>query len=337
MSFRGVASIKVAGMVRYAWVVFWVPFLWGCTSLNQPKLPTLIPTEHLPTAVALTLDARKVNLSTPQPNTPTPEQLLEAPLGFPQETLPSPTVVPTLFTPTTESQNVVLPLTTPATGMPLGAIQIFAPAEGSRVTSPFRLRAQLQPGPNGVVRIELLGEDGRLLMREVKVYRLPLDKPLTLGFEVRFGITAVAEAGRLVISIEDEFNRTMALASVNLILLSIGEPDLNLGGETLERIYIEQPSPNALIQGGKVYVSGLAHPHSDQPLVIELRTNDGRIVGIQHLVHLIPNEDGQFYTFAAEVPYQVAAPTKVRLVVWERGGHIPGVAHLSSIEVVLSP
>jgi hypothetical protein len=327
----------IACMHRYMWLAFWMPLLWGCTPLNRPELPTLMPTEHLPTAVALTLEARGANLNSPAPITSTPQNTPEVFVNPPQEPTITPTFVPTPTSPTVTPESIVLPLTTPAISIPSGVIQIQAPAEASRVTSPFRLRAQLQPGPNGVVRIELLGEDGRLLMREVKVYRPTPETPLTLGLEVRFGITAVAEAGRLVISIEDEFNRTMALASVNLILLSIGESDLNLGGETLERIVIEQPKPNALIQGGKVYVSGLARPHTDQPLVIELRTSDNRIVGIQHLVHLIPAADGEYSTFAAEVPYQVSAPTKVRLMVWERGGHIPGMAHLSSLEVMLSP
>lgn len=326
-----------AYMHRYVWLALWMPFLWGCAPLNQPGLPTLMPTEYLPTAIALTLEARGANLNTAAPVTPIPQNTAETFVNPSPEPTVTPTFVPTPSNPTVTPESIVLPLTTPAIGIPLGVIQIQAPAEASRVTSPFRLRAQLQPGPNGVVRIELLGEDGRLLMREVKVYRPPPDTPLTLGLEVRFGITAVAEAGRLVISIEDEYNRTMALASVNLILLSVGEPDLNLGGETLERIVIEQPKPDAFIQGGKVYVSGLARPRTDQPLVIELRTSDNRIVGIQHLVHLIPAADGAYSTFAAEVPYQVSAPTRVRLMVWERGGHIAGMAHLSSLEVMLSP
>jgi hypothetical protein len=187
------------------------------------------------------------------------------------------------------------------------------------------------------VQIELLGEDGRLLMREVKKVGVPEGTQINIGIEMSFEISAAAEVGRLIVSVEDEYGRISALASVDVILLSLGESDLNQPGDFLETIVIEEPTENALIQGGTLRVSGLVRPRTDKPLVIELQTVDGRIAGIFHMVHVTESTDGRHGTFAVDVPYTVTDPTKVRLVIWERGGHIPGIAHLSSLEVMLSP
>ena len=205
------------------------------------------------------------------------------------------------------------------------------------MVSPFLLRAFLAAGPTGSVQIELLGEDGRLLMREIKKVGADEGKQLNVAAEINFEISAAAEAGRVVVSIEDKYGRTMALASEDVILLSMGELDLNQPGDLRENIIIDEPKGNALIQGGEVQVSGLARPRSDKPLVIELQTTDGRIAGISHMVHVDDMPTGSYWPFSFEVPYNVEQPTRVRLVVWERGDRIPGMVHLSSLEVLLSP
>jgi hypothetical protein len=215
-------------------------------------------------------------------------------------------------------------------------IQFLLPGPLSKLTSPFLMQASVPPGPNGVVRIELLGEDGRLLMREVKRYDTPPGARVTLGAEITFEITAAAETGRLQISVEDDHDQVMALASVDLILLSLGPPDANPAGDQLEEIVIKEPSANALIQGGTVRVAGLARPRSPLPLRIELKSAEGKIVGSRQ-VSVEPTTGGDHGSFVVDVPYTVESPTRVRLSVWEIGERPPGVVHLSSLEVMISP
>jgi hypothetical protein len=204
------------------------------------------------------------------------------------------------------------------------------------VASPFLMRAYVPPGPDGVVRIELLGEDGRLLMREVRLYGNARGSQVLIGLEVSFGISAVAEVGRLQISVQDENGQVISLSSVDLILLSIGEGDFNQPGELLEPIVIQTPQARETIQGGTVNVSGLASLRSDQPLMIELKAADGKILGTrQAAVNASPGS--AYGTFTIDVPYTVSSPTQARLFVWERGDPVPGMAQLTSLEVTLSP
>lgn len=275
---------------------------------------------------------------TPQPAFPSPAGVETAvPTDFP-EISPTETRPPTP-TPNDAPTAAVFPggtAASPPEGIPSGTIQFLSPGPGSLVTSPFLLRASLRPGPNATVRVELLGEDGRLLMREVKAYDLPRDQGVLIGQEITFAITAVAETARLQLVVEDEYNRLAAVASLDLLLLALGEPDLAQAGDGLENIVIDAPRENALIQGGVVRVSGLARMRSAQPLLIELRDRDGKIVGTRQ-VAVTPIPGSSYGTFEIDVLYTVANTTRVRLAIWEPGVEIPGIVHLSSREIVLSP
>jgi hypothetical protein len=186
------------------------------------------------------------------------------------------------------------------------------------------------------VRLELLGEDGRLLVRKLLNYRTDVGR-VGLSEEMEFEISAVAETGRLQISSYDRFGRMVAFSSVDLILLSIGETDLNPSGPSIEPIVVQEPLPNKLIQGGKVIVSGLARVSSDQPLLIELIAADGSLTGYRQAGVTIDPEGG-YTPFMVEVPYQVSEPTWVRLTVKEMSsGRIQGMIQLTSLEVLLSP
>jgi hypothetical protein len=309
----------------------------GCAALTGAALPTPLPAEYLPTAVAQTVQAGDVH---PAETAAPPAAASAEPSAQPPAATASPgapTQTPLASAGIAASPSPpVSPTPRPPPGIPYAAIQIHSPGPASKVASPFLLRASVPPGPNGIVRIELLGEDGRLLMREVRAYTGARGAPVTLGEEVSFGISAVAEAGRLQISTEDENGQLASLASVDLLLLSIGESDLNPPGDQLERIAIEAPQANALIQGGTVRVSGLARPLSDQPLMVELIATDGKILGSRQ-VAVDSLAGGGHGRFAVDVSYSTGAPTRVRLLVWEPGAHIPGIAYLSSLEVMLSP
>jgi hypothetical protein len=182
----------------------------------------------------------------------------------------------------------------------------------------------------------MLGEDGRLIYRKIFAFGTPTGAMVNLLTDLEFEITGVAEAARLQISVDDSYGRVTALASTDIILLSYGDADLNPPGDLLEPIVIQQPSSKVLIQGDTLIVSGLARTAVDKPLLIELIATDGRVVG-SRLAGISPSPTGGHGLFAAEVPYQVSAPTWVQVTVSERGARIPGQTHLSSVEVLLSP
>ncbi len=337
-------GINLQSLVRRAAWLLGGLWLAGCASLRVPDAPTLVPTEFLPTMIAMTIESRlteesvlpsdtaqvtslPVKTSTSAPTRPQP-----SPTPKPLE----PTQTPTIRTSPTPGRSARTPTPTPTRSIPEAVIQIRQPGPLSKVTSPFVVSGSLNPGSQGRVRLELLGEDGRLLLRKLLNYRTDLGR-LSLSEKVDYEISAVAETGRLQISTYDQFGRMIAFSSVDLVLLSLGEADLNPPGLLTEPVMIYEPLPNKLIQGGKVFISGVSRLSNEQPLLVELIAANGGVVGYRQAgVTLDPA--GGYTPFEVEVPYQVTEPTWVRLTVKElSSGTIAGLVYLTSLEVLLSP
>lgn len=311
----------------------------GCAGMLASGFPTPLPTEYLPTVIALTLQAGESNqpssglsLAAIEPGTPQPESVVDT-------QIPASTATPTpeLQTPTPYPITLPPPPTeTPLPDIPAAFVQIYKPGDLSRVVSPLHVSSYLKTRDVGLVRVELYGEDGRLLVRQDKKFLANSASWSNLSLDLDFEISATAEVGRLVISADDKFGRTMALNSVDLILMSVGEADINPSSAVDEAIIIQQPGVKALIQGGQVLISGLARPDTDRPMMAELRDEKNKIVGFRQLGVSDLVEDG-YGTFAVEVPYKVDALTPVRLSVFEDSENTSAMTHLSSIEVMLSP
>ncbi len=311
--------------------VLWISllfFVWlsGCDALPASKeLPTLIPTEQLPTVIAMTAEAMVTPSSTPEPTstiTPTEvvviDELDESDAA--SETSP------------VEDSN---PSPTSQSPIPPAQIAIFNPGPLSKVVSPISLVAYVVPGADERARLELWGEDGRLMYRRIFNFTTsaPQGRIVTdFGFE----IPGVAETGHLSIQTQDEYGRLLALASIDLILLSSGDADISLASDTLSPIVIQNPIEKELIFGDKMLVEGVARTASDQPLLVEIVAADGRILG-SRLAGVVPTEKGEHNLFATEISYQINAPTWVRVIVSERGGRLPGAVNVSTVEVLLSP
>jgi hypothetical protein len=204
------------------------------------------------------------------------------------------------------------------------------------VVSPIEVNAYLRPGARGRVTIELFGEDGRLLVRQIRVYDVTPGARVNLSEEVPFQISAAAEVGRLALSMADEAGRTIALSSVDLLLLSRGDSDINPSDLLQELIYIREPKIKTLVQGGTVLISGFAKPFTDQPLIVHLIADDGKVVG-QRVVGVGDRLANGYGEFAIEVPYTVERLTPARLTIYEIGLPISPIRYLASQEVMLGP
>jgi hypothetical protein len=302
----------------------------NCTNTPSTGKPQLTPSAELTTAV-VTLEVTsnlplQTSSFTPQVPTNTPS------------TTPAPTIkIPTrTITPTaveTASLAVKTATITPTPEIPSAAIQILAPGPASKVVTPIQISAYLKPGAGGKIRLDLLGEDGRLLGRKLLVYAPDLQVHVITGMD--FEIPGAAEAGRLVISTEDSQGRSLALASVDVLLMSVGDPDINPPGDLLEDIIIQEPTKSKFIQGGTAVVSGLARPQDNNPLLVEMIAPDGSHIGLTRLIGLATSQDRGYLPFTVEIPYSVGDPIWVRLVVYENSGRIPGMIHLSSVEILL--
>ncbi len=249
---------------------------------------------------------------------------------------PSASPIPTTPTASPTPFPITFEAPTSEPGPPEAVIQIQSPGPLSRLISPFNVRALVPPGAGGRIRVDLNGEDGRLLVRKVLQFSAAPGRKVLLLTELDFEIAAVAETGRLSISVDDAAGRTTDLASVDLILLNGGISDPNPPGDFLAPLVIEEPPEETLIEGGQLVVTGLARPAGDQPLKVELIDGRNVIIG-ERLVAVAEGPAGEHRPFATEITYRVDETTRALLVVRERGERIPGTTQLVSIEVILAP
>jgi hypothetical protein len=225
----------------------------------------------------------------------------------------------------------------PAPALPDASVQIYRLGELSLVTSPFDVNTYITSPNAEVVRIELYGENGRLLSRYLRTAYSRPAQVAHIGISLDFEIAAAAEAGRLVVSVEDKYGRLIDVNSVNLILMSTGITQVNPATALHQRIVLQDPQPNSLVIGGKLVASGRVLPNDpDTPLRVMLVAQDGRILG-QRLAGVQVEKPGDYGVFSAEVPYSVSEMTSALLVVFEEGQPISQVAHLTSLEVLLAP
>lgn len=349
-------------------LIILVGSLGACNFPDPNLLPTPLPSAELPTAIAATMAALRPE---PLPTLADPEKQDEANLETIRVTAQSELSQPTAtqkpeLDPTSTAQQqeetfeaigmggepnqmetssstgtpaaITTPTATPTPfpEIPIAGIQIFKPGDLSRVISPIDVSAYLRPGAQGQVTIELFGEDGRLLVRQIRVYDVAPGARVNLAEKVPFQISAAAEVGRLVLSMADDAGRMIALSSVDLILLSMGDSDINPSDLLQELIYIREPKIKTLVQGGTVLVSGLARPFIDQPLVVHLITGQGKVIG-QRVVGVGERLANGYGEFAVEVAYTVNQLTPVRLTIYEIGLPVSPIRYLASLELTLGP
>ena len=290
-------------------------FLTGCSRMGSP-VPTAMPAEYLPTAVALTAAA----LASPVLVLPTQTETI------------TPTITPT---PTqTSSPTPTASLTpTPGPAAPVPAIRILSPGPMSKVISPIVLKAYIQPGANNRYQIELLGEDGRLLGREILHHQIYLTEGVYTNIKIPFETRAAAELGRLQISTQDEFGRPRETTSVHLLLLSVGTNDINIGDNKYARSFFYYPQPEDEIYGGTLPLIGELQPFNDNSITFELLSEEGKTLGLR----VINMTAGERAVFETTIPYDVDETTSARLVIRQADKDFVGPVYLHSQLVTLHP
>lgn len=340
--------------------------LAACAASGQVPLATVIPEEHLPTIIAQTAAASKIKTHTPEMESsslagsvtqivqlsPTFDATMEAEatalatLDTPDPTLLAqdpPSAIEAfeataaLVVPEMIGEGYAPPTLAVNSTYPEAIIKIYRPGDLSRVVSPFRVVANVQPGLHNKVRVQLLGEDGRTLVDTTQtVIPLPGLTTANLVIELSFTTPAVAEAGRLLVSVTDDLGRLSSASSVNLILLSQGLTELKGYGDLRENLVIQQPAEGETIKGGVMTVSGLVRSGNDLPLTLELYDELGVLVG-EGSADIVYSYERNYQLFIGEIEYKVSRATSLRLVVWASGTRIPGMAYLASRVVSVKP
>jgi hypothetical protein len=284
--------------------------LSGCGLAGDPY-PTPIPPEFLPTAVAQTaavLNATAFALT------------------------PSATATSTPLPPTETLTPTVTNTPTPVPPAPDARIQIVSPGPMSLLASPLQLHLNLIPGETSMIQVALFGEDGRLLARDLtRVNDVP-PPGVDLFMEIRFEIRT-AELARLEVSTKDRVGRIETLISMHLTLLPMGLSQLNPPDPPFERVVIFNPQTRANIYGGTLVVDGAMWPVNDQPVILELQDESGRVLMTRQL-SLVGNA---YIPFTTTMPYKVSEPTKARLSIRQTDPRFNTISYLYSVLVTLNP
>jgi hypothetical protein len=186
--------------------------------------------------------------------------------------------------------------------------------------------------------VQLLGEDGRSLYSNSFNFKMYYGRSITMAADVPFNITAAAETGRLVVSVQDKAGRRIALASVDLILQLTGENYTTASSPDYQPYLVRFPLPGEVISGGTLHISGLARPVNNTPLVIELIDEGGQVVGSTQVQVASPTGNLSHTPFFVDVPYRVTGSTPVRLTIrQESNNRVPGTVALNSELILLEP
>lgn len=288
--------------------------LAGCAAPTASPIPTAYPPEFLPTVIALTAEAAAISAT---------ETAFALTPALPPSETPAPTRTPlprATFTQTT------IPGHDPA------AIEIQSPGPMSKVISPITLRMNIIAGASGKAQIDLYGEDGRLLTRNVKSVP-PSGRGVDQQIKVPFEIPGAAEVGRLTISTLDKMGRIQSLNSVRLLLLSSGNNEITPAGNPSEPVGVFSPLEEESVSGGVLNIRSDVWPFNLNPVLFELIGPDGRSMGLRivNMQHLSPQ------MVETTIPYKVTVPTLARLTIRQDDDRMDGLFYVYSQEVLLNP
>lgn len=256
-------------------------------------------------------------------------------------TLPTPTRTLRISQTPTPSKTFTITPTPTATATPtppFSVLRITRPGLMSRVTSPIRIEAAVSKGDDGFVYANLIGEDSRVITQQAFDYHWNQYSRFLVVEKVEFAIIGVSETARLELFTLDLAGRTVALSSVDLILLSIGDDQIYTPETLLEPYLIRYPFEGQVVQGGDVLVDGLANPVNENPLLIELIDEQKNVIALTQITVAAPSGDLSHTPFTVDIPYSVDSSTPVRLSIrQESTGRIPGTVALYSIPITLEP
>lgn len=200
------------------------------------------------------------------------------------------------------------------------------------------MEAGVTPGENGLVLVDLIGEDGRFIARQRLDFREFTGRSIGIAPRLEFKLPGVAETARLVISVEDRFNRLIALASTEVVLFSFGENQNYPAGNQAQPYIIRQPVPDQVIDGGTLKVIALARPVNPNPLILELIDEQRQVIASVQTNILLPGGDQSHSPFEIDIPYKVTTATRVRLTLYQKSNNrIPGIIALWSVPILLQP
>lgn len=229
-----------------------------------------------------------------------------------------------------------LTLPSQSAAQPAPLIQILSPGDGSQVTAPISLLAQVQPGRDGLCRVTLMTEPDKIISRQLIRTKSGERTPIALAISLPFEIQSPSAPALLTVATQDAFHRPLSLRSVQLLLAqtekTISTTPANQDEPWLK---ITSPLPLTEISGGKFRVQGILTPLTATPVYFDLVTDSGGVIGTSQLPVTTP---GQPLDFDLALSYDfIITPRDVRLVVRQSSDTFATTVILDSLLLTLSP
>lgn len=240
--------------------------------------------------------------------------------------------------PTNTFQPSIMPVPTLNFKPPLPAILIDTPGQLSKIGTPIILRSDAMPGDDGIVYISVVDEyEKEIYSRNINLSD-SLYKHTYLKTQIDFSVQAAAETARISMFTKDYYGRLQSLASVDVILMQMGEDLITPASISQEPYIIQQPLNGQIITGGKLRVKGYFRPVNHSPLTLTLVDQKGSTLLEQTFPVSLIDSQQPYQAFSLEVNYSISAETRVRLQVFQRSDNrLPGIIALNSLELVLRP
>ncbi len=314
----------------------------GCQAEAAPGLPKTSPVERIPvTSTPMDLPSLPVPAST---ETPSQEKPVNQAVPTAKLAVSSLSVVVATATPTTEplpspTATIRSFRQTSATPPPqMAKMRITKIGPYSKLSSPIQMEALINSGDDGLVYVDLIGEDGRLMVSEVLDFRNYDAKNFYISPEIPFQINSAAELARLVVYTRDMFGQMISLVSVDVLLMQMGSSDLTPPEVELEPYRVDTPREGTLITGGMVSINGSARSVNNNPLIVELIDEKGAVVGSGSVQVSQPSDGSTHVPFRVDVPYTVTHRVRVRLAIHQESAtRIPGMVWMTSTILFLEP
>lgn len=254
------------------------------------------------------------------------------------KTLEGTSIPPIVLTQATPEATATLEPTVNEKNFPDAKIQIINPGSLSQLASPFTVQASVFPGPDRLVSLQLIGEDGRLIHDQLLKLSTAESGWSNLIEEINFQIPSAGESAMLVLTTHDEFGRPVTQAVTQVFLMQIGKSDINSYDFIKQPYIVQSLKDEAVIKGGVVHVSGFAHSYNTNPLIIELLTESGGVMETQIVKLPRGSEKLNYVPFSADVPYDIGIDTPVRMTIRQRSLLLPNIDNaLASWTLTLKP
>lgn len=230
-------------------------------------------------------------------------------------------------TPTVEGISV------PESGEPV----ILQPGNNARLISPLKVKLISKPGEDGLIRIELIGHDNRLIFRRLLNYADYKDKTLLIDQEIPFEVRD-DEPARLQVILEDRKGKANFLTSVQLTLLKIKGSETSGESPINPRIKVDMPDPRSSVKGVDLAVKTGFKPVNDTPVVVEVLASDWHTLTSKIVKISIPADQTAFTPINVKLPYKTGSNLPVTIRIRQESNNlITGPVFMWSEKVTLTP